>query len=135
MPRQPPAGSTGYGEKNVKPRLCDGFPPGKPAGRASLDRVGVKIVSTATAEKSGIELPKGAPKGLLVVDVEPGSPAAESGLRRGDVIVKAAGDAMEAVGDFEKALAAAKKKGRLLLRVARGGMHSSYVVLKFGQEN
>ena len=44
----------------------------------------------------------GAATGLLVSDVQAGSPAARAGVRRGDVIFEAGGKKMEAVDFFEK---------------------------------
>jgi serine protease Do len=48
-------------------------------------------------------------KGVIVTSVEPGSPAAERGLRAGDVIEEINHQAVEKPGDLVKAIEAAKK--------------------------
>lgn len=61
--------------------------------------------------------------GLVVISVKPNSPAAESGLRRTDVIVEAHQQSVSSVADFRKAIETARKAGRknALLRVSRSG--------------
>ena len=62
-------------------------------------------------------------KGVIVTSVEPGSPAAERGLRPGDVIEEVNHQAVEKPADLAKAIEAAKKdsgKKPALLLVANG---------------
>jgi serine protease Do len=62
-------------------------------------------------------------KGVVVTSVEPGSPAAERGLRPGDVIEEVNHEAVEHPADLTKAIDAAKKDGGkkpALLLVANG---------------
>ncbi len=64
-------------------------------------------------------------KGVVVTSVEPGSPAADRGLRPGDVIEEVNHQAVEKPADLAKAIADAKKDGgkkpALLLVVERRG--------------
>jgi serine protease Do len=61
----------------------------------------------------------GAGEGLFVTNVDPDGTAAQKGLRRGDVILEANGQAVADRGDLSAALEAARKEGRksVLLRV------------------
>ncbi|WP_246812393.1 Do family serine endopeptidase [Microvirga sp.] len=63
-------------------------------------------------------------KGVAVVSVEPGSPAAEKGLRTGDVIKEVAGQPVQTPADVKAALEASRKDGKksvLFLVEASGG--------------
>ncbi|MEW6593589.1 MAG: DegQ family serine endoprotease [Thermodesulfobacteriota bacterium] len=67
--------------------------------------------------------------GVLVVNVEPGSPAADKGLRRGDLILEVNRKPVRTVAEFAKALAAGKKQNSLLLLMKRNG-HTRYVAIR-----
>ncbi|HEV2070843.1 MAG TPA: PDZ domain-containing protein, partial [Acidimicrobiales bacterium] len=58
--------------------------------------------------------------GLLVRAVQPGSPAERAGLRQGDLIVAAAGDAVASADDLHATLDAVDEGGSLALQVVRG---------------
>jgi len=66
-------------------------------------------------------LPK-VPYGVLVVDVKPGSPADEAGLRRGDVIVSVNRKPVHSAEEFWRLITKAKSKNlrSVLLYVQRG---------------
>ncbi|WP_247777142.1 PDZ domain-containing protein [Bradyrhizobium sp. CW1] len=60
--------------------------------------------------------------GLMVGDVEPGSPAAESGIRPGDVITSANNREVHQPSDVAEAWTNARRENRpVLLRVKRDG--------------
>ena len=61
-------------------------------------------------------------KGVVVLEVDPQSPAAQKGVRIGDVIVEAAQDAVSAVADVAASIEKVKKAGRraILLRLEDG---------------
>jgi serine protease Do len=67
-------------------------------------------------------------EGVIVVDVEEGGPAAEAGLRRGDVIVEVNRQPVKTLAEFEKLTQDSGRNGRLALRIQRGGA-SLYVAL------
>jgi serine protease Do len=67
--------------------------------------------------------------GVLVVNVEPSSPAADKGLRRGDLILEVNRKPVRTVAEFAKALAAGKKQNSLLLLMKRNG-HTRYVAIR-----
>jgi serine protease Do len=73
-------------------------------------------ITPQRAERRGLK----ADHGALVVGVQPGSPAAEAGLRTGDVILEVNRQAVESVQDVREALASAADKDSVLLLVQRG---------------
>ncbi len=62
-----------------------------------------------------------ADQGVAVVGIEPDSPAAEAGIRQGDVIVEVNRKRVASVDDVKKEIKQAKEKDRLLLLVQRDG--------------
>ncbi|MGO9423355.1 DegQ family serine endoprotease [Roseiarcus sp.] len=71
-------------------------------------------------------------KGVVVTSVEPGSPAADRGLRPGDVIEEVNHQAVEKPGDLAKAIEAARKdnaKKPALLLVANGDGMARFVAI------
>jgi serine protease Do len=66
--------------------------------------------------------------GVVVIGVEPGSPAAEAGLRPGDVIQEVNGRAVENASEFERSMRQAGREAILLL-VNRGG-NTLFVVVE-----
>jgi len=55
-------------------------------------------------------------EGVLITTVEPGSPAEEAGLRRGDVILEVNQEAVSDVGEFSTAMKSSEKGALLLVR-------------------
>jgi serine protease Do len=58
--------------------------------------------------------------GVVVVAVDEGGPAAEAGLRRGDVIVEVNREPVKTLADFERLTRDAARNGHLAMRVQRG---------------
>lgn len=118
-------------------RLGDGFYLAIPAGsglRAQVEALGRG--ETPTRPRLGVALapPEIARRmrravgllerdGLLVRDVEDGSPADSAGLREGDLIVAAGGRDVRAIEDLQDVLAGAR--GRLDIRIVRGSEEHS----------
>jgi serine protease Do len=75
-------------------------------------------MTSITAE---LEELTGASEGILVLRVAPGTPAAGSGLRGGDVIVRINDDTCEGVSDLQRAVRLASTRGtrRVELLVSR----------------
>jgi len=67
-------------------------------------------------------------KGVLVADVELGSPASQAGIQRGDVILKVNDKAIQKAGDLESAAPASKKPSQLKVEVFRKGKNATLVV-------
>jgi serine protease Do len=71
-------------------------------------------------------------KGLVVTNVDEGSPADEAGIRRGDVIVEVNQRKVENLRDYQAALGRVGSADSLLLLVRRGG-NVLYVALKMAK--
>ena len=88
---------------------------------ASAPIIGLKLapLDDPLRKKYGIDAKV---KGVVVLDVDPQSPAAQKGVRVGDVIVEAAQDTVSGVADVVASIEKVKKAGRraILLRLEDG---------------
>jgi len=94
--------------------------------QASVLGLQVRPVTAEMAAELGLR----SAEGVVVVAVDQGGPAAEAGLRRGDVIVEVNRRPVTTLADFERLTREADSNGRLALamRVQRGGA-SLYIAL------
>ena len=69
-----------------------------------------------------LEMPRTA-KGVVVMEVEAGTPAEDAGLQRGDVIVSVNGQAVEDPEDFKNEIDKSRADGVARLRVRNGNTH------------
>jgi serine protease Do len=111
----------GGAEKSVKLKLGT-LPSEKELASADTSGLGDKVgalTGLGMEVAPAAQLRGGGSEGLAVTRVDPEGVAAQKGLRRGDVILEASGQAVESRGDLAAALEAAKKEGRkaVLLRV------------------
>jgi serine protease Do len=88
----------------------------KPAGRSGL--IGLGLAPLTDELRTKHKLGKDA-KGVVVLEVDQDSPAAQKGVKIGDVIVEAAEDAVASIDDINKSIDKVKKAGRkaVLLRL------------------
>lgn len=72
----------------------------------------------------------GAPdgEGVLVREVQSGSPAEKAGLKAGDVITKVAGDRVKTIGDLQSKLRAKREDKTVQITVVRRGSESNITV-------
>lgn len=70
-------------------------------------------------------------KGVVITDVEPGSPADEAGLQRGDLIQEVNRKVVQTTQDFEKQLRALKSGDTVALLVRRGA-NTFFVAVNLG---
>jgi serine protease Do len=68
-------------------------------------KLGLQLAPASSIDGAGKD-------GVVVVGVQPGSPADERGLKSGDVIVEAAGQKVESPSDVVKAISEVRKNGR-----------------------
>ena len=97
-----------------------------PEGRRGYPLEGVQVDDLTPQVARQLGLPPDT-FGVVVTYVEPGSPAAEAGLRRGDVIQEVDRKPVTNVASFERAVREAGRKPVLLL-VNRGGRTAFVVV-------
>ncbi|WP_394694195.1 Do family serine endopeptidase [Hyphobacterium sp.] len=84
-----------------------------PAGSEGLDRLGVTVEN-----------------GIVVVDLQPNSEAAQKGLRPGDVILEAGGEDLSDVDDLQNAIDEAREDGRTaILLLVQNAAGQRYVAL------
>jgi serine protease Do len=90
-----------------------------PASRSSL--IGLSLAPLTDELRTKHNLGKDV-KGVIVLEVDPASPAAERGVKVGDVIVEVAQDAVASLDDIVKSVDKVKKAGRkaVLLRLEDG---------------
>jgi DNA-binding MarR family transcriptional regulator len=72
--------------------------------RRSAPRLGVSVAPAAVANRMRRAVGLDPTNGLLVIAVEPDSPAATAGLDQGDLIQTVAGQPIHSTGDLERAL-------------------------------
>jgi serine protease Do len=81
---------------------------------------GMRVIdlNAAIAKQLGVEPDE---KGVVIVNIEPGAPADEAGLRRGDVITEINRQRISNLNDFNRIIARIKPGGNVLLFVDRIG--------------
>jgi serine protease Do len=103
-------------DADLKERV-DALARGESPQRVTLG-VGLAPAHVARKLRASVGLPQR--DGLLVRVVEPGSPATAAGLRQGDLIVAAGGQAVASVDDLYNVLDVAATEGTLAVTVVRG---------------
>jgi serine protease Do len=93
-------------------------------------KLGMTLRDMTPTMAQQLRLPRGS-QGVVVTSVEPGEPAEEAGLQRGDVIVSVNGQEVDDVAEFDKEIEKAKGDGLARLRVRRGDTHT-FLVLTLG---
>ncbi len=73
-------------------------------------------------------------QGVAVLDVDPSGPAAEHGVKTGDVILSVGGKSVESAADVQQALKDAKAKGHhdVLVRVKTANAATRFIALPIG---
>jgi serine protease Do len=85
----------------------------------------VQQVTPQIAESLGLERADG----VVITALEPGSPADDAGLRRGDIIMEVDRKPVRKVADFRKAVGEVKK-GKGVLFLVRRGESTLFLALK-----
>jgi serine protease Do len=87
---------------------------------ATVLGMALKPISDHEAQALGLEQAQG----LLVVNVDPNTPAGEEGIRQGDVILQANQQDVNSVADLNSVIKSAEKRGAVMLLVKRQGRNS-----------
>lgn len=99
---------------------------------AKENRVGLSLKSLDPETAKGLGLPEST-SGVVIVGIEPGSPAAETELRPGDVLTKANGTAVETPGDLKNQISSARQAGKKsVLALVKRGDNQRFVVIPIG---
>jgi S1-C subfamily serine protease len=90
---------------------------------SDLKRLVDSLVATGTPKRPwlGVSTRPGAGQGLVVLGVEPGSPADRAGWKADDLLVSLAGTALKEPGDFARALAQLVPGTESVARLVRDG--------------
>lgn len=111
------------------------LPPGKGEGEGDSEEskstssdLGLSVAPLTAANAKQYNLDEN-DKGVVVTDVDHGSPAADAELRPGDLITEVDRQPVTSVDEFQEALAKAKEKDSLLILVKRDGA-SRFVILR-----
>ena len=102
---------------------------GGASGDASA-AVGLALRTLTDAERATLGIPRDV-NGVVITAVEPGSAAAEKGLRPGDVITRVNDQAVSSVADATAALNAARQGNGTALLLVRRGSSQQFVALSF----
>jgi serine protease Do len=102
-----------------------------PAGSDSHDESNKEQFGLSLATPNAeLARARGLPRGALITEVLPGSPADKAGLEPNEVIVEANGQLVTGAGDVSRILRAAKPGSTVLLRAqVRGGEQASNTML------
>ncbi len=94
-----------------------------PPEEMTTPRLGLTVAPLGREARERLGLPEEVRGGVVITGVEPESPAAEKGLREGDVIVSADGQEVDDIGDLRRAVRKAREAGKpaVLLRIFRDG--------------
>jgi serine protease Do len=94
----------------------------QPADQSASPRLGVALAQLTPEARQSLNLPEDV-TGVIVTEVQPGSPAAEKGLQRGDVIVEADRQQVSDPDMVAEAVRKAAERGdeTILLLVKRDG--------------
>lgn len=107
-------------EEKSEKKLVKAIEPVQP-GKETVDEIGVSVGALTPESRKKFSI-KPDVKGLLILEVKPGSKAAERGLMSGDVILEIAQQEVTGVADVNKGIKTAKEKGKpLLMLVSREG--------------
>lgn len=105
------------------------LPEPQEVGAAAADRVRLGVAVQALTPELAQQLGVPDRGGVVVVEVEEGSPAAEAGIEPGDIIAQANRQPVQTVADLRRALEAQDAGEPLLLQVHRKGS-SLFVALR-----
>ena len=112
------------GERPPREALAEGKP--RTFGKLGME---VQTLTKDLAERLGYE----GEEGVVVTSVEPGSPADDKGIRRGDLIKEVDGKKVRSVRDYRRALEKLKP-GQAVLFLIRRGDRTFYVALRVPEE-
>jgi serine protease Do len=106
---------------------------GNDRAQESKGRIGVALAPLSPELSNQLNVPDGT-RGVVVRSVEPGSPADQSGLEAGDVIVGIGGKKVTSPSDAASAIRTAAKDHAVALRIIRNGQ-AAFVAVNLDQSS
>jgi serine protease Do len=96
-------------------------------GKVTRGMIGVQVqnVTPELAKSFGLSEPKGA----LVAEVNPGTPAEKAGLQRGDIIIEFNGHPIHEMNELPRLVADTKPGTQATLKVLREGKEKSFTLI------
>jgi S1-C subfamily serine protease len=88
---------------------------------------GLELSAVGAADRDRLEVPDEYGSGVVIEDIHPDAPAAEAGLRPGDVIVRAMRDDVDSVDDLSRVVG---QRGHTVLIAVRNGEYMELVIQK-----
>lgn len=101
----------------------------KTAGKKGLLEDSGLIVQTLTSDLA-LNMGYEGKKGVIIANIQVGSPAQEAGLKISDLIVEVEHKPVANIEDFQQALLSAKDEEEILMLIKRPSGMSSFIVLK-----
>ncbi len=111
--------SVTLGERSTEQFHAQRGSSGTPDKSQETASLGISVRPLTAEETHGFNLKKG--QGLLIVEVEPGEPADEAGLRKNDVILAANMKPVNSAQELANSIKNAEKRGAIMLQINRGG--------------
>ena len=120
-------------ELSARPE-ADGAVSPPSVAEGQLRMFGMTLEAPGEEDRTRLDLGE---RGLMIVAVEPGSEAADEGMRVGDAILEAGGRDVTTVVEFREAVEDAQARGRkaLLVFVASQGGQRRYAALEIEENN
>jgi len=112
-------------------RLPDDDAPPPVASRATREKLGIEASAIDAEARRYFDLDRR--DGVVITDVRRGSPAAQNGLREGDVILEIGDQEIESLGDYHRAVRDAAEGDVVLFFVEREGS-TFFVALRIPEE-
>lgn len=113
-----------------EPKTAEQAQPKQDSGQTALGSLGFSVAPVSSSLRDRFDLPADA-KGLVITDVAANGPAAEKGLRPGDVLVSVDNDAVKSGADILNHVESTRKSNRhTILLLVQSGADMRYVPLK-----
>lgn len=117
-------------DDNQQPQAAEKPAPKQENGQVNVGVLGLSVSPITQALRDRFDLPADV-KGVIVTDLNPNGPAAEKGIRQGDVIAEVSREPVKTPTEFQAKIDAARKDGRkTVLLLVQGDAGLRWVALR-----